>query len=358
MATCVTACASSQSRSTSNSAAVVPNVRTSCLRSPGLPGPRRHAATVFLWTSNPATRSSTRSLAVPPREVTRPRAGAFAARLCSTGSEAPMRGSGRSLVSFFPDSRYQSYATYPRGSAVRMIAPFHPAGWAAVAHDRFFRMSRSMRSVRFSRRGRPSSSRSSLVSAPGAPRPASISACRTQLRRAVSVRSSSRATVPTVFPLSRTIRTACALNSFVNARRLRLVMTHSYRTFVRSGVSTKPGQVHDDKRPPEPQNRPAGQQQHLTRTVDAWLCDKGGLRHVPGPVASSDARVRSEAGYHQHFRHRRTGLAVHEARSLYAHWIVARNQWDAAAQRSVEHNRATQGSRKPVSAGATLEKLH
>src|SRR3989441_8381033 len=29
-----------------------------------------------------------------------------------------------------------------------------------------------------------------------------------------------------------------------NARRLRLAMTHSYRTFVRSGVSTKPGQVH------------------------------------------------------------------------------------------------------------------
>ena len=29
----------------------------------------------------------------------------------------------------------------------------------------------------------------------------------------------------------------------MNARRLRLAMTHSYRTFVRSGVSTKPGQV-------------------------------------------------------------------------------------------------------------------
>ena len=29
----------------------------------------------------------------------------------------------------------------------------------------------------------------------------------------------------------------------VDARRLRLAMTHSYRTFVRSGVSTKPGQV-------------------------------------------------------------------------------------------------------------------
>jgi hypothetical protein len=34
------------------------------------------------------------------------------------------------------------------------------------------------------------------------------------------------------------------LNSVVNARRLRLAMTYSYRTFVRSGVSTKPGQVH------------------------------------------------------------------------------------------------------------------
>jgi hypothetical protein len=33
------------------------------------------------------------------------------------------------------------------------------------------------------------------------------------------------------------------LNSFVNARRLRLTMDYSYRTFVRSGVSTKPGEV-------------------------------------------------------------------------------------------------------------------
>src|SRR5438876_11846732 len=45
------------------------------------------------------------------------------------------------------------------------------------------------------------------------------------------------------FPLSRTMRTACALNSFVNARRFRLAMTHSSRTFVRSEVSTKSGQV-------------------------------------------------------------------------------------------------------------------
>src|SRR2546428_10026183 len=105
-------------------------------------------------------------------------------------------------------------------------------------------MSRSIRSVRFSRRSCPSSSRSAVVSAPGVPRPASISACRTQLRSAVSVRSSSRATVGTDLPLSRTSRTASALNSLVNARRFRLAMTHSYRTFVRSGVSTKPGQVH------------------------------------------------------------------------------------------------------------------
>jgi hypothetical protein len=58
------------------------------------------------------------------------------------------------------------------------------------------------------------------------------------------VRSSSRATAPTVLPLAWTIRTASALNSFVNARRLRLAMDYSYRTFVRSGVSTKPGEVH------------------------------------------------------------------------------------------------------------------
>src|SRR5216684_2566335 len=107
----------------------------------------------------------------------------------------------------------------------------------------FFRMSRSIRSVRFSRRRRPSSSRSSVVSVPALPRPASTSACCTQRRTAVSARSSSRATAPTDLPLSRISRTVWALNSVVNVRRLRLAMTHSYRTFVRSGVSTKPGQV-------------------------------------------------------------------------------------------------------------------
>ncbi len=37
-------------------------------------------------------------------------------------------------------------------------------------------------------------------------------------------------------------------NSFVNARRLHLAMDYSYRTFVRSGVSTKPGDVHTGSR--------------------------------------------------------------------------------------------------------------
>src|SRR5262245_3589031 len=108
----------------------------------------------------------------------------------------------------------------------------------------FFRMSRSIRRVRTSRQSWPNSSRSAVVSAPAGPCPASTSACRTQLRSAVSVRSNSRATVGTDLPLSRTRRTASALNSCVNARRFRFAMTHSYRTFVRSRVSTKPGQVH------------------------------------------------------------------------------------------------------------------
>src|SRR5207249_5713777 len=152
-----------------------------------------------------------------------------------------------------------------------------------------FRLPRSIRSVRFSRRRRPSSSRSSVVSAPAGPRPASISACRTQLRSAVSVRSSSRATAATDLPLSRTIRAACALNSFVNARRLRLAMTHSYRTFVRSGVSTKPGQVHLPIR--EICGEPVARVPDLThgrRRYHPGACEQAARRarnpRKPGPV--------------------------------------------------------------------------
>src|SRR5207249_6069557 len=61
---------------------------------------------------------------------------------------------------------------------------------------------------------------------------------------------SSRAIVPRLFSLPCTNRTVSALNSGENDRRfLRLCfpMTPSYRTFVRVGVSTRPGQA-----PPEP----------------------------------------------------------------------------------------------------------
>src|SRR3990167_7976192 len=84
-------------------------------------------------------------------------------------------------------------------------------------------MSRSIRNVRTSRRKRPNSSRSSVVRLPAGPRPRPPPA------------------IPS--PLPRPSRTVWVLNPSVNARRFRLAMEHSYRTFVRSAVSTKPGQV-------------------------------------------------------------------------------------------------------------------
>src|SRR5947209_10789170 len=110
----------------------------------------------------------------------------------------------------------------------------------------FFRMSLSICNPFTSRRSRASSSRSSVVSAPARPRPASTSACRTHARSAVSVRSSSRAIVPRLFSPPCTNRTVSALNSGENDRlvlRFRFPMTPSYRTFVRVGVSTKPGEA-------------------------------------------------------------------------------------------------------------------
>src|SRR4051812_31955419 len=76
----------------------------------------------------------------------------------------------------------------------------------------FFKISRSSFRTRTSLRSRESSSRSSVVSAPAGPRPASISACFTQLRSADTVRSRSRATSLIVLPLDQTSCTAFALN--------------------------------------------------------------------------------------------------------------------------------------------------
>src|SRR3989449_7298058 len=197
--------------------------------------PARAAAAVRQLSVNPRAAVALPALGMDRRDleaqpVVRPRPGRRRARL--PGVEARARHLER------PAQQPDRHGGLLRGDE-REPHAFSFAKKAAA----FFRMSRSIRSVRFSRRRCPSSSRSSVVSAPAGPRPASISPCRTQLRSAVSVRSSSRATAATDLPLSRTIRMACALNSFVNARRLRLAMTHSYRTFVRSGVSTKPGQV-------------------------------------------------------------------------------------------------------------------
>src|SRR6266852_1116428 len=127
-----------------------------------------------------------------------------------------------------------------RGLLSRDEGELHPCSLAKMVA--FFRMSRSIRSVFTSRRNCVSSARSSVVSAPLALRPASTSAWTTQRRSAVSVRSSSRATVLTLFPLSRTTLIASALNSGENDRRRRFFpMAHSYRTFraVRSVYETR-----------------------------------------------------------------------------------------------------------------------
>src|SRR5258705_4285639 len=117
----------------------------------------------------------------------------------------------------------------------------------------FFRMSRSIRSVRFSRRNCSSSLRSPLLRAPVLR--ASRSASRTQSRNADSARSIARAAAATVLPSSRTSRTASALNASLNVRRFRRSpMDHSYRTAVR-GVSTKSGQVHAQRRETTPHVR-------------------------------------------------------------------------------------------------------
>src|SRR2546422_1327049 len=128
-----------------------------------------------------------------------------------------------------------------RGLLSRDEGELHPCSLAKKAVA-FFRMSRSIRSVFTSRRNCVSSARSSVVSGPLPLRPASTSAWTTQRRSAVSVRSSSRATVLTLFRLSRTTLIASALNSGENDRRRRFFpMTHSYRTFraVRSVYETR-----------------------------------------------------------------------------------------------------------------------
>src|SRR5882724_11809007 len=117
------------------------------------------------------------------------------------------------------------------------------AKYAAV----FFRKSRSCSTVRSSRRNLVSSVRSSVVSGPCGWGCSSTSARLTHARRAVSVRSSSRATCAMVFPGVCAMRTASALNSGVNDLRVRVgldnfFMNTSIMTRKAWEVSTESGQ--------------------------------------------------------------------------------------------------------------------
>ena len=109
----------------------------------------------------------------------------------------------------------------------------------------FFSTSRSMRSSRTSLRRRASSSRSTPVS-PVRPLVRSACARRTHSANADGVRSSSRATAPTVLPSSRTSRIAPALNSSLHCRRTRLPAVRNPILDIVSAfrnVSTKPDQA-------------------------------------------------------------------------------------------------------------------
>src|SRR6516162_6317809 len=98
----------------------------------------------------------------------------------------------------------------------------------------FFRISRSSRSRRFSRRSSTNSSRSLRFNAPSGPPPASTSACSTQRLSAVSPIPSSSATWPMLLPLRRTSCTVSALYSAENLRRFRFPSfstVHSFRAY-------------------------------------------------------------------------------------------------------------------------------
>ena len=114
----------------------------------------------------------------------------------------------------------------------------------------FFKMACSIRSSRFSLRNVASSARSSVVR-PVFPFVRSALACLTQSPSAEGVRSRSRAAAPTVFPSSKTNRTAPALNSGENPRRTRLPeLAFCIRDIVSTFqiVSTKSGEAQNDKR--------------------------------------------------------------------------------------------------------------
>jgi hypothetical protein len=77
------------------------------------------------------------------------------------------------------------------------------------------------------------------------------------------------------------------MNSFVNARRLRLALDYSYRTFVRSGVSTKPGEVHcsSPRAPGWAARRTRSAAYTEQRTTTSAQRAHGAAQEVPGPLS-------------------------------------------------------------------------
>src|SRR5690606_30751729 len=128
---------------------------------------------------------------------------------CSVGAHEP------GVVAAGGNAQQPSHGRDRVLGLVRLHEPERRFGVDAVSSANqaaaFFRISRSSRSTRFSRRNRASSSRSELVS-PSSRRPSSRSAWRTQLRIACEDGSNSRDNSSGVRP-ARTISTSCRRNS-------------------------------------------------------------------------------------------------------------------------------------------------
>jgi hypothetical protein len=139
------------------------------------------------------------------------------------------------------------------------------------------RISRSSRSSRFSRRSRRSSSRSAVVS-PSVRWPASRSAWRTHWRTAVSVRSSSLETWPTVLVL-RMSSTTYALYSGGKNRRGRGIGMSTSRPTTSGSWPHVPGQP----RSGSCGRLPVALQHPVAEEISGQQDEEYGRRHHPPP---------------------------------------------------------------------------
>ncbi len=145
------------------------------------------------------------------------------------------------------DAQHPAYRSHPMFGLIRLhefedlpgTVPVSRANQAAA----FFRISRSSRSWRFSRRSRPSSSRSTVVN-PSSRRPSSRSACRTQLRIAPAEHSNSRANSVGVRP-PRTNSTICCRYSAANDRTFFDIRTPPAHSLGVHQIGSTPTSVRD-----------------------------------------------------------------------------------------------------------------